>query len=51
MDLYQVIEIMALVTKVATPNNLYIGVYLGHYMQRALIFDMNYHLVDLYQIY
>ena len=36
------------VTKEATANNLYIGVYLDHYMQRALIFDMYYHLVDLY---
>ena len=27
-----------------------IGVYLDHYMQRALIFDMNFYLVDPYQV-
>ena len=30
------------------PNTRYLGVYLDHYLQRALVFNMNYHLVDLY---
>ena len=38
-------------TKEVAPNNLYIGLYLDHNMQRALIFDMYYHLVDIYQVY